>query len=71
MKKRTKALLFEAPAVLLLMIIPALGYLIIKLFNISPFSEQLSWGGLILMLVLVIAYFYGRMIEHNSIKHFF
>jgi len=71
MKKKTKILLYQLPAILLLMIIPALGYLIIKVFSISPYAEQLSWGGLILLLVIMALYFRGKYLRYNATKHFY
>jgi hypothetical protein len=68
MKKKTKALLLQLPA-LIVLIGATLMALIIKLFNIAPFNDSLSWPTAILLLLVMILYFLGRKIERPSSKY--
>jgi len=65
MKKRVKALLFQAPAIILL-IISFLGSLFVKMFGLAGLEEQIGWGSPILLGVILVAYFWGRKLERSN-----
>ena len=66
MRKRTKAIALQVPAITLL-VIAFLGSLIAKMSELYP----LSWGTPVVLAIIVGLYFWGRVLEADTeiLKH--
>jgi len=64
MKKRTKAILLQAP-LLALVTIAFIGSVVIKIMDLYP----LSWGTPIIFAILLWLYFWGRNLELRKQKY--
>jgi len=62
MQKKIKARLFQAPAIILLIIAPVIAAFYAKISGIV----KISWFTPIIILLVAVLYFYGRYVENKA-----
>lgn len=66
MKAKTKVFWFKIWAEILL-VASVITSLYVKFFT----TYQLAWGTVILLIVIVVLYFYGKYIERQETRHYY